>query len=534
MNWRRGSGVLLHVSSLPGRHGIGDLGPEAFKFVDLLARARQSIWQILPLGPTGYGDSPYQCYSAFAGNPLFISLEKLVEDGLLDEASLKGGLKFPQGTTDFERVTPWRMERLHEAFGAMARRGHKKLSKELEAFCEAEKSWLDEFSLFMALRDQWPNGSWTAWPPELRRREEAAIRKARKEFSEGIAFHKFVQFLFARQWNEVHQYAKSHGIAIMGDVPIFVSHESSDVWANQSQFQLDRDGRPTKVAGVPPDYFSETGQRWGNPVYRWDVMEKQGFQWWIHRMEGTLKLVDWIRLDHFRGFEAYWEIPAEAPTAATGQWIPGPREKLFHVLKEKLGTLPIIAEDLGVITPPVEQLRDMFHFPGMRVLQFAFSGDNAPHRPHNYVRNCVAYTGTHDNDTTVGWFNAVPGVSTTQSAKEVALERKIVRDYLPVDGHEIHWEMIRAVWRSVAGLAVAPLQDVLGLGSEARMNMPGTASGNWRWRLKPGQLKTAPMVRLAELTEVYDRARVGDPEPEYATIVARAARKRKAPTSANS
>ena len=502
---RRRSGLLLHVSSLPGKYGIGDLGPEAYRFIDQLTQVRQSVWQILPLGPTGYGDSPYQCYSAFAGNPLFISLERLVESGLLSKNALAKHPRFPAGRVEFERVIPWRMQKLREAFDSMSK-GGKRFSRDFLGFCAAERDWLEDFALFMTLRDQWPDRSWTDWPDDLRARKSSALDRASHQLADGVRFHQFLQYLFVRQWNDVRDYAHERKIAILGDVPIFVSHESSDVWANQSLFQLDDQGRPTKVAGVPPDYFSETGQRWGNPLYRWNRMEADGFRWWRRRLEASLKFIDMIRLDHFRGFEAYWEIPADAPTAATGRWVPGPREKLFRSLRDAVGELPLIAEDLGVITPEVEKLRDDFQLPGMRVLQFAFSGDNAVHLPHNYVPHCVAYTGTHDNDTTIGWFTARPGSETTQTAREVAAERQLVRRYLNFEGKEIHRAMLRAVWQSVAGLAVAPVQDVLGLGSEARMNLPGTAAGNWRWRLRPGQLESEPMRHLAELTELYGRA----------------------------
>jgi 4-alpha-glucanotransferase len=519
---KRRSGLLLHLSSLPGKYGIGDLGPEAFKFIDQLATARQSIWQILPIGPTGYGDSPYQSFSSFAGNPLFVSPEWLVEEGLLPGSTLENAPRFPAGRVDFERVTPWRMEVLHKAFNALSTRAGKKLVPEFEQFQHVAAEWLDEFALFMALRDQWPDRGWVDWPEELRSRNLHALKQARVEYIDRVRFHQFTQFLFFRQWNRMRGHAYEHGISIFGDIPIFVSHESSDVWASQSLFQLDEGGRPTKVAGVPPDYFSETGQRWGNPLYDWDRMAAEGYRWWINRVGGSLKLLDLVRIDHFRGFEAYWEIPAEAPTAATGQWIPGPREKLFEAIRNALGDLPVVAENLGVITPPVEQLRESFGFPGMHVLQFAFSGDNAMHLPHNYERNAVAYTGTHDNDTTVGWFTAEPGKTTTQSAKEVAAERKRAVRYLNANPKEIHWSLIRTVWQSVSQTAVAPVQDVLGLGNDARMNLPGTASGNWRWRLKPGQLKPEPLARLAELTMLYDRApRIPEPSKTAPTPAAK-------------
>jgi 4-alpha-glucanotransferase len=487
-----------------GKFGLGDLGPGAFRLIDQLAKARQSIWQILPLGPTGYGDSPYQCFSAFAGNPLFLSLERLIEDGLLPKGVLRDARNFPSGPVDFERVKPHREARLHEAFQTLLQHDRRAMS-DFDVFCEQHADWLDDYALFMALRDQWPDRSWTSWPEDIRSRKKSALTAAKKEFAEGIAFHKFLQHQFFRQWADVRAHAHERGVEIMGDVPIFVSHESADVWADQSQFQLDAQGRPLFIAGVPPDYFSATGQRWGNPLYRWDRMQADGFRWWLNRLSCSLALVDLIRLDHFRGFEAYWEIPAASPTAASGRWVQGPGAKLFETLRRKRGELPIIAEDLGLITAPVEQLRDQFGFPGMRVLQFGFGGGDNLHLPHNYVPNCVAYTGTHDNDTSVGWFQKKPG-RTMRSAKQAAAERNFASRYLHTDGSEIHWDLIRAVWGSVAETAIAPVQDVLGLDSSNRMNMPGTSSGNWRWRLEPGQLNGSAMARLAEMTELYGRS----------------------------
>jgi 4-alpha-glucanotransferase len=492
---KRSAGLLLHVTSLPGPYGVGDLGPDARRWVDALARGGQSWWQILPLGPPGAGDSPYQCYSAFAGNPLLISPDVLIEDGLLRRADV-GGATFPSpGRVDFPRVRLFKEHMLRLAWERF--RGHPgKLAGPLESFRQQHATWLDDFSLFMALKEHHPNKSWSDWPRDLVVRRPAALNAARRELADAVGRHQFEQFLFFRQLDALRQYARGKGVRLIGDLPIFISPESSDVWASPHLFRLDKHRRPTHVAGVPPDYFSETGQRWGNPLYHWPAMRKDGFRWWVERFRATLAQVDLVRIDHFRGFAACWEIPAHLPTAIGGRWVKAPGDELFAAARAALGTLPFIAEDLGVITPDVESLRDSLGLPGMKVLQFAF-GDSSANAflPHNYPRNTVVYTGTHDNDTTAGWFRSLK-----------AGEKKNVRRYAPqIDGHPA-WELTRLAWSSVADLAVAPVQDVLELGSPARMNVPGRGTGNWRWRMTPDQLSPALIDRLGELTRTYGRA----------------------------
>ena len=494
---RRSAGLLLHVTCLPGPYGIGDLGPAAHIWVDALARAGQTLWQTLPLAPPGEGNSPYQAFSAFAGNPLLISPEFLMRDGLLRRSDL--GQWFPSGRVNFEGVAPfkWRLLSLAwERFSGGAGRG---LRGALDRFRRDHASWLDDYVLFMALKDAHGGAGWTDWSPELVRRDPSALRAARREQADAIGRHVFAQFLFQRQLADLRRHARSRGVRLIGDLPIFVSYDSADVWANPHLFLLDRRRRPTAVAGVPPDAFSDTGQRWGNPLYDWPAMRREKYAWWVARLRAALGQADLVRFDHFRGFEAYWRVPATSPTAATGRWVKGPGRELFDALRTAIGDLLVIAEDLGVITPAVEALRDSFGLPGMRVLQFAFGGDDPdnPHLPHNHVPNSVAYTGTHDNDTSVGWFASLP-----------ARERKQVRRYLPevTDAKRAAWPMIRETWRSVAAIAIAPVQDVLGLGSAARMNTPGTAAGNWRWRA-PDRFERGPWVdQLADLTRLYGRA----------------------------
>jgi 4-alpha-glucanotransferase len=513
----RCSGILCHITSLPGKFGCGDLGPAAIEFIEFLERTGQTRWQVLPLGPTGYGDSPYQCYSAFAGNPLLISLEQLVADGLLLAADLKD---FPvsadETSVDFDLVRPAHAALLDRAFANYQKSG-KKWQEDFARFQQEQAEWLGEYTLFMALKEAHGGCAWTDWRPEFAQRDPAALVRAREEFVASIERQAFIQFLFARQWQAIRQQCHQAGILIVGDAPIFVSHDSADVWANPQLFYLNDDGQPSVVAGVPPDYFSATGQRWGNPLYRWDRMEENGYAWWIQRVAQSLQLFDFVRLDHFRGFEAYWEIPASSPTAIGGKWVLGPNRKLFDAIAAKLGGLPIYAEDLGLITPPVEQLRDDLNLPGMRVLQFAF-GDDAKaldYRPHNYPRHCVCYTGTHDNDTSVGWFHSEAGEGTTRDEDQVARERNFALRYMGSDGSEIHWDMIRTALASVADTAIIPLQDLLGLGSEARMNLPGTGTGNWSWRMKPGAIHALIEAKLADLTKIYDRAplSLGTAEP---------------------
>jgi 4-alpha-glucanotransferase len=498
MRFPRSSGILLHPTSLAGPYGIGDLGGEARRFIDFLADAGQSLWQVLPLGPTGFGDSPYQCFSAWAGNPMLISLKQLVQQGRLDPSALAGAPQFPEGRVDFERLLPWKTALLE----SMAQE-----APGFEAFCEANRHWLDDFALFMALKERNHGGAWTRWEPDARDRDPLALDKYRTELAREIATHKFLQFVFFEQWRALREYAHVRGVRIMGDLPIYVAHDSADVWTNRQYFQLDAQGNPTVVSGVPPDYFSQTGQLWGNPIYRWDVLARDGYGWWLDRVRATLELVDVIRLDHFRGFEAYWEVPGTETTAVHGRWVKGPGSALFRAAQSKLGELPLVAENLGVITPEVEAIRAEFGFPGMAVLQFAFGTDpQAPtFRPHNYPREVVAYTGTHDNDTTVGWWSGKGLDGSTRSEEDIRRERDFAMRYLNTDGKEMQWTFIRTLEASVADTVLIPLQDVLGLGTEARMNRPATLGGNWRWRYREGSLKPELARRLREMAKLYDR-----------------------------
>ena len=490
----RGSGLLLHPTSLPGRFGIGDLGPAAYTWVDTLVRAGQKWWQVLPLGPTGYGDSPYQCFSAFAGNPYLVSPESLVQDGLIAATDL-ANLHFPEDRVDFGPVIEfkvWLLQRAWERFKAGAAAA---LKPEFEAFRDEAASWLDDFALFMAVKDAHGGASWLGWEPALVQRQPEALAKASHELADGVRQHQFRQFLFFKAWQALKAHANTQGVRLIGDIPIFVSSDSSDVWAHPEFFQLDAARQPVAVAGVPPDYFSKTGQLWGNPLYDWEALKANGYDWWVERFKATLSQVDLVRLDHFRGFEAYWRIAAGMPTAEIGAWTPGPGADFLTNLREILGGLPLIAEDLGVITPGVEALRDGFNLPGMKILQFAFGGATEDRfLPHSYEHNCVVYTGTHDNDTTRGWYEAA-----------TEPERDLFRRYAARDGTDVAWDLIRLAWSSVADLAVAPLQDVLSLGSEARMNLPGRAAGNWAWRFRAGVVTPALVARLVEMTELYTR-----------------------------
>ena len=493
----RSAGILLHPTSLPGQFGVGDLGPAAYAWVDALVKAKQQWWQILPLGPTGFGDSPYQCFSAFAGNPYLISPQALHEDGLLESSDV-ARISFPVERVDYGPVIQTKLYLLSQAWQRFQAGKAPALKGKFEQFVEREHAWLHDYALFMALKDANQGRSWQEWPAAARMRDASFLKQARGEFASAVGPHQFGQFLFFRQWHKLKAYANERGIRIIGDIPIFVSSDSADVWANPEFFALDRDRRPTFVAGVPPDYFSATGQLWGNPHYDWPAMEKSGFAWWIARFRSTFSLVDVVRLDHFRGFEAYWEIPAGSPNAITGRWVKAPGIALLETLKNTFGTLPIIAEDLGIITPEVDAMRRRFDLPGMRILQFAF-GDRAENRflPHNYDLNTVVYTGTHDNDTTWGWY---------RSANES--EKDHLRRYLARDGSDVAWDLIRTAWGSVAYTAIAPLQDVLNLGAEARMNFPGKPQGNWAWRFQADQLNPWILDRLADLTDMYGRAKI--------------------------
>jgi len=508
MTFPRASGLLLHPTSLPSRFGIGDLGDEAYRFADFLAASGQSLWQVLPLGPTGYGDSPYSCYSAFAGNTLLISPERLFEEGLLAKSDLDEIPSLPNERVDYERVHQSRDIILDKAFESYLRTTSTELRNAFETFAAQNSQWLDDYALFRALKNAHGGQAWPEWDPSLVGRESAALARAKAELHNQIEAHKFFQFLFFKQWFALKAYGNERGISWIGDIPIFVAHDSADVWTNPDQFKLNQDGRPIVVAGVPPDYFSATGQLWGNPLYDWERMLADGFKWWIERVRTTLQSVDIARIDHFRGFAAGWEIPGDDKTAERGQWVAAPGRELFDAIRNSLGELPIIAEDLGVITPDVEKLRDDFGFPGMRVLQFAFSSDtNNVDLPHNYHRNVAVYTGTHDNDTTVGWLNSVAGEASTRTEAQINSERDLCLKYLNTDGREIHWDFIRAALASVADTAILPLQDVLGLGSEARMNLPNSTQGNWSWRFEQDALTEDHSVRLRELTATYGRIR---------------------------
>ncbi len=490
----RGSGLLLHPTSLPGPFGIGDLGPAAYAWVDTLVRAGQKWWQVLPLGPTGYGDSPYQCFSAFAGNPYLVSPESLVQDGLISASDL-ADLRFPEDRVDFGPVIQFKVSLLQRAWERFRAGAAAALKPELETFRDESAAWLDDFALFMALKDEHGGASWLTWEAPLVQREPAALDAARARLADGVRQHEFRQFLFFKAWRALKAHANTQGVRLIGDIPIFVSSDSADVWAHPEIFQLDANRQPVAVAGVPPDYFSKTGQLWGNPLYDWDALKANGYDWWVQRFQATLQQVDLVRLDHFRGFEAYWRIPAGMPTAEVGEWTPGPGAEFLTSIQDVLGGLPLIAEDLGVITPAVEALRDGFHLPGMKILQFAFGGATEDRfLPHTYEHNCVVYTGTHDNDTALGWYAAA-----------VEAERDLFRRYVARDGSDVSWDFIRLAWSSVADLAMAPLQDVLSLGTEARMNLPGRPSGNWAWRFRAGAVTPALVARLADLTELYAR-----------------------------
>jgi 4-alpha-glucanotransferase len=505
--YARSSGILLHPTSLPGRFGIGDLGEGAYRFADFLAGAKQHLWQMLPLGPTGYGDSPYQCLSAFAGNPMLISLDALVRDHLLDASDLAGVPPFPENIVDFAAVAAFKIPLLRKSFELFEAQAGDKSKEQFGSFCHENVHRLDEFALFMALREAHKLAAWNTWEEGLRDREPKIVRRWKREHEREVVYHQYLQFVFSRQWAELRKYCADRGIKLVGDIPIFVALDSTEVWAHREMFYLDERGQPTVVAGVPPDYFSKTGQLWSNPLYRWDVMAKNGFEWWMERLRATLSLVDMARIDHFRGFEKYWEIPAHDETAANGRWVEGPGAAFFESMAKAFGELPLIAEDLGLITPEVHALRERFGFPGMRVLQFAFMSGSADdhHLPHNYPRNCVVYTGTHDNNTTVGWFKGEGPQATTLSDEARTRERKQALKYLGTTGGGINWDLIRLAMMSVANTAIIPLQDVLGLGAKARMNTPGTRTGNWSWRFTASMLTDELRDRLADMTTVYGR-----------------------------
>jgi 4-alpha-glucanotransferase len=495
MKYNRSSGIILHPTSLPGNYGIGDIGPEAYHWLDFLEETGCAIWQVLPLGPTGYGDSPYQCFSAFAGNPYLISPDLLLQDGLLYPDDLIDRPNFPEERVDYGAVIPWKLSVLDRSFDRFIRAASPGTKEKYESFVTSQAAWLEDFALFMALKETHGGAPWPSWEDPLRDRQLEALLEAKRDLALLIERQKYRQFLFFKQWGNLRAYAKQKGIQIIGDIPIFVAHDSADVWAHPELFFLDPKGKPTVVAGVPPDYFSATGQLWGNPLYRWKVHRASGYAWWIDRIKAVLSLVDFIRLDHFRGFAGYWEVPGKATTAVKGKWKKGPGKHFFSVVKKTLGTLPILAEDLGVITADVEAIRDGFELPGMKILQFAFdAGPENKFLPHNYISNCVAYTGTHDNDTVLGWYQRVPEV-----------EKDYYRRYFDRDGAHVSWDLIRGVWSSVAMFAIAPLQDFLELDNSARMNYPGNPSGNWTWRMVKGSIEENLPDRILEINKIYGR-----------------------------
>ena len=496
---RRRSGILLHLTSLPSHFGIGDMGPWAYRFVDFLAESKQSLWQILPLNPTDsiHSDSPYSSLSAFAYNPLLISPELLVQDEWLLKSDLESAPEFPKSKVDYRAVHGYKKMLLDRAYQRFQSKSH---PSEYEKFCTEQTSWVNDFALFKALKSEFSGRVWSDWPPDLRDRQTEALQAAGREFHSHVERERFCQYVFCKQWNTLRNYCHEKGIQIIGDLPIYVDFDSSDVWVHPEIFKLDELKKPCVVAGVPPDYFSETGQLWGNPIYRWDVLKEKGFDWWVQRVAHNLGLFDFVRIDHFRGLVAYWEVPATEKTAIHGRWNEAPALAFFTQLMEIFPELPVIAEDLGLITPDVKQMMDHFQFPGMKVLLFAFGPDlpTNPYILHNFPGNCVAYTGTHDNNTVRGWFEkeATPD------------DRKRLFRYLgrQVPKEELPQELIRLLMMSVAKTTIFPIQDILGLGEEARMNLPSTRVGNWEWRLSPELLTDAVAGRLREMTEIYGRS----------------------------
>jgi 4-alpha-glucanotransferase len=503
LTFERSSGILLHPTSFPGPYGIGDLGAEAYKFVDFLKQTGQKLWQVLPLTPTGYGDSPYAAFSAFAGNPLLISPDLLLAQELLTADDLANLPAFSAARVEYGPVIEWKNQLLRRSFALFASNFNPQIHVDFAKFEQENASWLEDFALFMASKTAHGGKVWSEWETGLALREEASLAEWRTKLADEVRFYKYCQFLFFQQWLNLKEYANKSGVKIVGDIPIFVAYDSAEVWSHPELFYLDSKGQTTVVAGVPPDYFSETGQYWGNPLYRWDVMAKNNYQWWVERFRSCFHLTDLLRLDHFRGFAAYWEVPVnEEQTAANGKWVTGPGVKFFQSVEAQLGKQPIIAEDLGVITSDVVEIREAMGFPGMRVLQFAFGAFETdatdPYLPHNYEANTAVYTGTHDNDTTVGWY-------TTASKTE----EQNVRHYMDVsDGitpQELAWKLVRMAWGSVAATAIVPLQDLLGAGSDARMNFPGKGDGNWGWRYAAGSLTEELQAKLLDISILYAR-----------------------------
>ncbi len=499
MNFSRESGILLHPTSLPSRYGIGDLGEEAYKFVDFLVSAKQKLWQMLPLGPVGFGESPYQSFSAFAGNHLLISFDRLIDERLLQEEDFADLPVFDENKVQFEQVKLYKEKLLRKAFEAFQK---KEAFEDYRQFVQQQKSWLEDYALFMAVKTRFDLRAWSEWDGNISQRQPEAMAYYKQELNDEIRYQEFLQYYFFKQWKSLKNYANSKGIKLVGDLPIFISGDSSDAWAHRELFEIDSMGNPLKVAGVPPDFFSATGQFWGNPHYRWAEMEKDEYKWWRDRFEMLTQMMDIIRIDHFRGFEAYWEIDGKEKTAERGQWVKGPGSKLFLTIQKHLGELPIIVEDLGFITAEVEQLKQQFRFPGMKILQFTFGrGSEERFLPHLYEENSVVYTGTHDNDTTVGWIKQAVG---EQPEALKAMKRYFaIEENVPAE--ELCWTLIEAALQCKSNTAIVPMQDILTLGTEARMNIPGTIGGNWEWRCKKEQLDSRYTQRLKELTEKHFR-----------------------------
>lgn len=492
----RNSGILLHITSLPGKEGIGTLGKNAMEWIDFLQETKQRLWQILPLGPVNVGNCPYQCFSAFAGNPLLIDLQLLVNEGLLEDTDLAAIPKYDIRQVEFSKVTSWKTEKLKRAFTHFREKDHPAMLQEYDRFLNEHSWWLSDFALFMAIRQDFPGKSWTSWPEELKRRNAEALSQIREKHSMEVDYQTFLQFLFFRQWNSLKNYANSKNVHIIGDIPLYVAGDSADVWANPHLFLLDDQLQPAKVSGVPPDYFSTTGQLWGTPVFNWENLKQQEYHWWLARIHFNLKMFDQVRIDHFRGLEAFWSVPAGEKTAERGEWVEARGTEMLEILRNQLGSIPLIAEDLGTITPEVERMRDRFNMPGMKVLQFGFSTDQTnEHLPHNFTANSVVYTGTHDNDTVWAWLHAAGST-----------EKKLAQEYLKNYHPRPVWGMIEMAWASVASTAIIPLQDLLELGAESRMNIPGIAEGNWGWRFRWDQIKNKHKVFLKEITVKYNRS----------------------------
>ena len=495
MRFPRSSGTLLHPTSFPAKYGMGDFGREAKTFIDFLEKTGQTIWQVLPLGPTGYGNSPYASYSAFAGNHYLISLDILAEKELLEPADLKSAELPVKLAAEYEKSFEIKDDLYKKAYNNFTKNKSSGDEQAYKKFRKANTYWLEDYCLFMACSLANDREPWNLWDSDLAMRKPKVIKKAKKEYADEIELQRWLQYEFFNQWYELKKYANSRGVRVIGDIPIFVDHNSSDVWGNPQYFEVDQAGNRKLVAGVPPDYFSETGQLWGNPLYKWKAIEEDNFSWWVERFRQMFDLYDAIRVDHFRGFDEYWEVPAEEKTAINGRWVKAPGKKLFKTIKNELGELPILAEDLGVMTPAVEELRDMFDFPGMKILQFAFDSDAGnDFLPHNYPQNCVVYTGTHDNDTTIGWYNSAPEV-----------EKHRLREYAKTDGSEVQWDLIRLGMLSVADQAIFPLQDYMNLDAEHRMNIPGTVGNNWLWRYRSNMLQNVDYGRIRKLSEMGNR-----------------------------